>query len=77
MTGRYKIVDHYSKESFFFFKFFPVDLLSSLFSLFLVVEDGTQGLHFCRLEILQDTALSAEALEEAKALAMKGHELAE
>jgi len=39
------------------------------------VEDGTQGLHFCRLEALQDLPLDADAADRARQLVQRGVEL--
>jgi hypothetical protein len=42
-----------------------------------IVEDGTQGLHFCRVEEYKDDVMDELTLTAARELATQGKELAE
>lgn len=55
MTGRFTIIDHYGK--------IRAKLSNCMLYLALSVEQGTQGLHFCRVEPLVDDPIISDDLE--------------
>jgi hypothetical protein len=46
------------------------------YSCCLIVEDGTQGLHYCRVEKFNDNPTEASEIEELNGLAQQGKERA-
>ena len=56
---------------------FEIIPLSLTLELCCIVEDGTQGLHFCRVEEFKDDAMDEPTLTAAREIATQGKELAE